>query len=43
MKKYVVINQSEGLFASPQILKARNFKCALQWCFKHGYDLIEEV
>lgn len=43
MKKYIVINTSAGLFSSPQILKARSFRSALQWCFKHGYDLIEEA
>lgn len=43
MKMFVVINTSAGLWAQPQILKARSFERALQWCFKHGYDLIEEA
>lgn len=43
MKKFVVIQSGAGLWASPQILKARSFKSALQWCFSHGYDLIEEA
>lgn len=43
MKKFIVIKTSDGLFARPQILRAKTFKSALAWCFKHGYDLIEEA
>lgn len=42
MKKYIVVNAAD-IFARPQIIKAHNFRSALQWCFKHNYDLIEEA
>ena len=43
MKTYVVVNSSKGVFAPFERLRAKNFRSALSWCFKNGYDLIEEI
>ncbi len=43
MKRFRVVDTSKGLWAPIETLKARSFERALQWCFNHGYELIEEV
>lgn len=43
MRRFRVVDSSQGLWAPIRILRARNEERALQWCFMHGYDLIEEV
>lgn len=43
MKTYIVIKSNMGLFAPVERIKKRSFRSALNWCFRNGYDLIEEA